>query len=212
MLTCSLNKNQPNYVAVSGGVDSIAAAYYLACIRRFPIIVVHFNHNYQDANDAMENTVRKFCNDLDIKIIVGKAKSGLKNESEFRNERIKFFFENCSNRTLVTAHHLNDFVESYLINCFRGNPEYFPIPIETEFENGNRIIHPFLLKPKTFFQNIVKDYEIEKYIVDDPTNYVSKGSRRNMIRNKIIPILNEEQIGLEKICKKKILQKIKRLV
>jgi tRNA(Ile)-lysidine synthase TilS/MesJ len=43
-----------------------------------------------------------------------------------------------------------------------------------------------------------------KYVVEDETNAISRGSRRNMLRNEIVPILERDKVGLETIIAKKM--------
>ena len=207
MLVCSIPSKV--FVAVSGGIDSIAAAFYLSKLKHHDIHVLHFNHNYQECNIRMEESVRRFCVAMDLPYSFGTTSSILKTETELRRERMNFFFNNEQNRTVITAHHLGDFVESYLLNCFRGNSNHFTISFVSDFGNGNQILHPFLFKNKSFFETIVEKNNLKQYVVDDPTNNLTKGSRRNMIRHRILPILSEEQVGIEKICRKMILKKLK---
>jgi tRNA(Ile)-lysidine synthase TilS/MesJ len=41
-----------------------------------------------------------------------------------------------------------------------------------------------------------------RFVEEDSTNLESKGSRRNMIRNEILPILERDKVGMAKIVKK----------
>jgi tRNA(Ile)-lysidine synthase TilS/MesJ len=43
-----------------------------------------------------------------------------------------------------------------------------------------------------------------KYVVEDETNVENKGSRRNWLRNIIIPEMKKNKISLEKFAKNKI--------
>jgi len=47
-----------------------------------------------------------------------------------------------------------------------------------------------------------------KYVVEDQTNFVVKGSRRNWVRNDIIPQMTKQKLSLEKYAERKILKKI----
>lgn len=192
-----------SYVAISGGVDSIAAAYFL---RKYGIQkAYHFNHKMRPQNDMMEQKVRAFCEKHGIKLIV-KWGSNLSTEAECRNARINTFF-NTIGGTLITAHHLDDAAESYLLNGFRGHFEYLPIPIYSSFKTG-QIIHPFLLQEKSKFQQIAKQHNLEEFVEEDETNEQIKGSRRNWIRNSIMPLLEQEQIGIKKIVKKRYMERV----
>ena len=47
-----------------------------------------------------------------------------------------------------------------------------------------------------------------RYVVDDETNSIIKGSRRNWIRNFIIPQMKENKLSLEKFAQRKIIKLI----
>lgn len=193
-----------SYVAISGGVDSIAAAYFL---RKYGIHkAYHFNHKMRSQNDMMERKVRAFCEKYEIDLIV-KHGAGLKTEAECRNARINTFF-NTIGGTMVTAHHLNDAVESHVMNFIRSHENFLPIPIVSEFMSG-KICHPFLLTDKSFFQRIAETNNLNEYIEEDETNKIIKGSRRNWIRNELLPLFDAQSIGLKKIVRKRYLNIIK---
>ena len=105
--------------------------------------------------------------------------------------------------TVITAHHLNDWVESYLMNCMRGCPEKNPFEVETRFKNFN-ILHPFLLTRKCDFEEYIERNMLMKFFVEDETNLVNKGSRRNWVRNDLIPLMKQQDISLEKFAKRSI--------
>ena len=48
-------------------------------------------------------------------------------------------------------------------------------------------------------------------MVEDETNQVTKGSRRNWVRNDIIPQLKLQKISLEKFAKRKVLKLLERV-
>jgi tRNA(Ile)-lysidine synthase TilS/MesJ len=116
-------------------------------------------------------------------------------------------------KEIITAHHLNDYVESYLLNCFRGHPNHTPIEFFSEFNIEDKkyfdgkyykIIHPFLLSTKRDFRQYLERNNYMKYVVEDETNVENKGSRRNWLRNIIIPEMKKNKISLEKFAKNKI--------
>lgn len=205
-LACAVPSNA--IISVSGGLDSTVAFHYLH--NKYGINrIFHFNHNYQPANAAMETAVRELAKDFGASIIVAQAKDALKTEAEFREARLAAAFPiGCEFRTLVTGHHLNDSVESHFLNVIRGKENHLPMPISTQFPNNNKIIHPFILIPKEKLQKYALTHGLDRYIVCDPSNDKTKGSRRNFIRNVIIPLFEKEQIGMAKIVKKKLLAHI----
>jgi tRNA(Ile)-lysidine synthase len=120
-------------------------------------------------------------------------------EHNLRNDRLDFF--RSLNHDIVLCHHLNDAVESYIMNMLRGCPEYIPIPTITQLDDSSYSIrHPFLLSPKENMMSYANSQKLNGYVIEDETNQDSK-YRRNWIRNEVAPMF--EKFGLEKIVKKK---------
>ena len=112
---------------------------------------------------------------------------------------------------ILTAHHLNDCVESYLLNCFRGKPTHNFFELVSEFPDY-KIAHPFLISRKKDFSQYVERNNYSRFIVEDETNTVVKGSRRNWIRNTIVPEMNSQKLSLEKYCLERIEDMIENFV
>lgn len=193
-------------VMVSGGIDSIAAAHFLLTKAKQNISIYHFNHNLREQNNEMEFQVKRFANDHNLHIFSPVNFSVLNpTEKKLRHARMAYVKGNVS--LYITAHHLDDAVESHIKNVFDFHHDYLPIPFATKmngsgFAGSSVVAHPFLFCTKDDLKNYVKENNLESYIVEDETNTVIKGSRRNMIRNKIVPILNEHQISFRKHIKR----------
>jgi tRNA(Ile)-lysidine synthase len=193
-------------VCVSGGCDSIALSHVLW--RRYGVQrLYHFNHGTPQAND-MQMAVEAFASDFGLELIVQKANKKLKTEAEFREARLQFIREYES--VWAMGHNLDEAVESYCMRFFTGNSEYMPIPLTTDLENGSKIIHPFLLNEKENIRKYIERKGLTKYVVEDISNHDPKSSRRSWVRNEFLPLLLEKQIGLKKIVRKKILEKIEK--
>jgi tRNA(Ile)-lysidine synthase len=186
-------------VAISGGVDSLAAAHFLHRLN-YKFKAIHYNHNQRPQNDKMQEACERFCRDFKIDLIVGICNTKVEKNVEdgLRKERIKFFQE--IGGTIIYAHHLNDAVENYLSNCIKGKPEHEPIPQKTNFGNFTAI-RPFLRNPKIKFENWVDRHDLNSYVEADETNSENK-YERNWLRNVIIPQI-EGRKGLEKVVLKK---------
>jgi tRNA(Ile)-lysidine synthase len=198
-----LIQKQEFCVAVSGGVDSIACLHLLSRIYKDKVSACHFNHNFQPINAKMQSSVERFCDQHNIKLTVAKRQSDdtIKSNIEdvLRKQRLKFF--SSLNKDIILCHHLNDAVESYLMNTLKGCPEYIPIPIITKFHDNNfNIIRPFLKTKKKDIESYVINNNLYDFVVEDPTNNDNK-YRRNFIRNSILPSL--DKFGLEKVVLKK---------
>lgn len=200
-------KNYRIIVLCSSGVDSIAMTHYLLnnkkrLLNDVDIFPIHFNHNLRNENNLMEASFRRFMSEFypsSLYYISRNPNKSLKTEDDLRKFRLSVL-RSFTNNIIITAHHLNDSVESYLLNTIRGKPEYLPIPFFTHHEKDNIIFcKPFLFTKKKDFIEYAEKNDLMKYVVEDSTNKITKGSRRNLIRNEILPIFEREKVGLEKI-------------
>jgi tRNA(Ile)-lysidine synthase TilS/MesJ len=221
-----VDKKHPYLFSLSMGSDSVAAFIWMK-IAGYEVFPIHFNHKLRPQNDLMEKKFLEFCKDFNSKNVFITHASYEKIESltegNLRKLRIEFYrdissfakdalFPGKLTPTIITAHHLNDYVESYLLNCFRGHPNHTPIELESNFnfdESHFKIIHPFLLTKKKDFMQFLERNNYIKYIVEDETNKISKGSRRNWIRNVILPEMLKNKLSLERFAKKKIESNLK---
>ena len=185
------------------GVDSVAAFIWLLN-KKYSVTPIHLNHGLRDQNDLMQHKFNEMCEDLKINGISKKI-NAINSESECRKERIKFYSE--LGGEIITAHHLNDWVESYLLNCFRGQPNHDPFNLISKFPEFN-VYHPFLLNSKRQFVQYVERNKLLNYVVEDESNQIVKGSRRNWIRNKIVPEMKSRKLSLEKYAIRKIKQDV----
>lgn len=204
-----LPKDRRYYVAVSMGIDSVAAVIWLRS-KGYRIKPVHFNHRLRPQNDMMEQKFWEMCRELGMDGHAGIGKN-LKTEVDCRNARLEFFSRLGSDSQIITAHHLNDWVENYLLNCFRGQPGFSPMPVFSKFGNFT-LLHPFLSSRKIDFKTYLERNGWMRFVVEDETNLLVKGSRRNWIRNTILPEMKNQKLSLEKFASKKInkiLQEIK---
>lgn len=192
---------EPFYVLVSGGVDSIAVAHWLKYSFHKKFKVLHFNHNVQPANNAMEQSVRKFCTDFEIDCvsIFNADPDPLYSEDSLRRWRLLHMADLGGN--FVTGHHLNDAVENYLSNCLCGNPEHKPIAESSAFMSFT-IYHPFLSTTKHQMVEYIARNNLRQYVVEDPTNDDTK-HRRNWIRNTLLTEIYKRNVGIETVVRRK---------
>lgn len=203
-------KDTPIFFALSMGVDSLAGFLYLRQ-KGYKVVPLHFNHCLRYQNDEMEEQFSKLSQKLeDPTFQVGGPNKSLKTENDCREARFEFFGRHCSGGILVTAHHLDDYVESYLLNCFRGQPEYRPIRLSCDFP-AFKVVHPFLLTEKRDFIDFMDKSPYKQYIVSDESNKEIKGSRRNWIRNVIVPEMVKQKISLKKRSRELINKDIEEL-
>lgn len=194
-----VEKNKQYHFAVSMGVDSVAAYFWMR-EKGYDIQPLHFNHKLRPQNDRMEQKFRELCDATNRTAVVGYGQD-LQTENDCRQARLEFFKNNAEN--IITAHHLNDYVESYLLNCFRGQPNHNCISLQTEFV-GYNVIHPFLLTRKHDLVQYAERNNLLRFVEVDETNTETKGSRRNWIRNTIVPEMLKQKLSLEKFAEEQI--------
>jgi tRNA(Ile)-lysidine synthase len=180
-------------VAFSGGVDSVAIVDFLE--KNHDVSCAFFHHNTPNSERALQ-FVDKFCDDRDITLFVGylfndkpKHKSL---EEHWRDERYKFLnkFDD-----VVTGHHLNDCIETYLWSAMHGEPKIIP-------NRRKNVLRPFLLNPKQEFIDwcVRKDLEWCEDLSNEDDKYM-----RNYIRKHVVPHAYHVNPGIEKVVRRMIL-------
>ena len=186
-------------VAVSGGIDSMASLDFLR--RAHDVIVLHYNHGTPYAPKA-EALVRAYCIEHKLTIVLGRCEeempAGVSKEAWWRDQRYKFFTE-ATDLPIITAHHLDDQVETYLFTALNGNP--FLIP-----HKRDQFIRPFITTEKTDFTL----WCVRKGVptIDDPSNEDTK-YRRNYIRHTLMPHVLNINPGIKKVIRKLVLESTK---
>lgn len=217
------------YTLCSSGVDSIAATHYMykkfygdrlfgSRDARFSMMAFHIDHNYRDQNEQMAIKFRDFCKIECIPklmhVLIHHGSRKTFTEDYLRKARHEVMgllatrtINNNNTRKVVfvTGHHLDDCVENYMLNVIRGHPAYAPMPTISKHEGENyqfSICRPFIFSRKQEMIDYCKKNDLLRFVEEDSTNLESKGSRRNMIRNEILPILERDKVGMPKIVKK----------
>lgn len=191
-------------IAVSGGPDSMAVLNFLSRSKR-DIFVLYFNHGTDHAKDA-EHLVSDYCGLRNIPYAIGNiSRDKYKDESQeeyWRNERYAFFSNyrgrpsRLSDRWIITCHHLDDAVETWIFTSLNGNPMLIP------YKRDN-FLRPFLVTRK---DDLVAWCDRKKvpYIIDPSNN--NTDYMRNFIRHILIPNALVVNPGLHKVVKKKVLE------
>jgi tRNA(Ile)-lysidine synthase len=191
-------KDKKLLLAVSGGVDSMVLLDLFYKLR-FDICVVHCNFQLRGKeSDADEMLVRETCQDRFIPYFIESfdtldfaKENKLSIQLAARKLRYDWFQEIISLGFdyVLTAHHLDDNVETFLINFIRGTGLEGLTGIPAQ--NGN-IIRPLL----PFSHLEIENYALEKNIQwrEDSSNASDKYFR-NKLRHNIVPILKELNTG-----------------
>lgn len=179
-------------VAVSGGVDSM---FLLDFIKKGfssdKFIVAHFNHKIRQDSDDDQNLVMRVCKNNNIPFVCsnGIGLKGIKNlEFNAREQRWKFLetvAKTYGCNMVVTAHHLNDYIENYLIGTIRGIDIISCVMPQKHENNGIVRFKPFL---KDLSKKQIIDISTKRNLDwNEDSSNDDNTILRNMVRNVIIP-------------------------
>ena len=185
-------------IGLSGGVDSMVCLNFLLNGKK-QVTALHFNHSTENSN-LYEEFCREECERLGVKLIVGRCDKLIpkkrSKEDFWREQRYNFFSENNFGN-LITCHHLDDVVETWIFSSIHGQPKLIPYSREN-------IIRPFLLNKKESLYSWAMNNDVN--YIEDKTNYESKFAR-NFIRNKMMKDILHINPGIHKMLKKKLIKK-----
>jgi len=188
-------------LAVSGGIDSMVMLH-LFRICKFDVSVAHANFQLRGKeSDGDDLFVKEYC-DLHSIPFFSKhfatsdyaAKKSLSTQMAARELRYSWFEELVKENNfdfVATAHHLNDSVETSLLNFVRGSSIEGFDGISTK--NG-KIIRPLLFATRD--QIALYAHENKISWREDSSN-ASDDYQRNFIRHKVVPLLKELNPSLE---------------
>ena len=195
-------------LTVSGGLDSMVMLHLFASAG-FRVSVAHCNFQLRaDESDSDEQFVAVECKQLQIPFYSKRfatnnyaTEKGISTQMAARDLRYAWFNELAEQEKfdfIATAHHLNDAVETTLLNLIsgRGLDGFTGIPAT----NG-RIIRPLLFATRTDIENYAADYSIAWR--EDSSNQ-SDDYKRNFIRHQVIPQLKQLNPGLEESISRSI--------
>lgn len=191
----SFLKGKKLLLAVSGGVDSMVLLH-LFKQSDFTISVAHCNFKLRgEESDADEIFVHSVCDELNIEFFVNYF-----NTEEYANSnkqsiqlaarelRYGWFNELLENQAfdyLLTAHHLEDSIETFLINFTRGTGLEGLTGIPQE---NDKTVRPLLIFSREEIEKFAKDNTIKWR--EDSSNSSDK-YLRNKLRHQIVPVLKE---------------------
>ncbi|OCA78629.1 tRNA lysidine(34) synthetase TilS [Chryseobacterium contaminans] len=193
-------ENHTYLLAVSGGADSMVLASLFRDLRDesqhsgYPFQIAHINYKLRAKDsDRDQKVVQEFCekNHIIFNLYeVSEKDRKPENSIQLWARELRYaFFKEIQQREklefLVTAHHLNDQLETFIINLSKaaGINGLSGIPA-----NDNHIIRPLLPFSKQEIYQFADENNIE--FREDLSNKKSD-YLRNKIRNEIVPKLQE---------------------
>lgn len=188
--------NSDVIVGCSGGVDSMFAAHFLAQKRYRNVHLLFVHHRTEDSEKAM-NFLSKHALDetgaksFRVEYIEAEAPDSSK-EDFWREQRYNIF--KAQELQVVTAHHLDDCMETYLFGALNGTPKVIP------YQHKN-VVRPFLLTRKSQMVDWCKRKNVKW--VEDSSNQDTK-YMRNRIRHSLMPEALAVNPGLHKVVARKV--------
>ncbi|MEE9348970.1 MAG: tRNA lysidine(34) synthetase TilS, partial [Flavobacteriaceae bacterium] len=182
-------------VTVSGGIDSVVLLHLLYQLD-YSIVITHCNFCLREKeSDIDEVFVKNLASKLEVPFFTKRfstekyaSNHKLSIQEAARNLRYQWFSTLAKEQkchAILTAHNLNDNLETFLINFSRGTGLKGLIGIPQINKNINRPLMAFSRKEITAFAN---ENNIEWR--EDKSNANTKYTR-NKIRHSIIPVLEE---------------------
>lgn len=193
--------HRPTLLAVSGGIDSVAMMnlFHKAGLNA-GVAHCNFGLRGQDSDDD-ELFVRQLAEGYGFQFFTAKFNTkvycrthSVSTQMAARELRYPWFEqirEQNGYEWIATAHHLNDSVETALLNLTRGTGI---AGLKGILPVNNHLVRPLLFATRSQIEEYVKTEALEWR--EDSSNS-SLGYRRNLIRHKVIPVLKEINPSLE---------------
>jgi tRNA(Ile)-lysidine synthase len=182
-------------IAISGGLDSVALTH-LCCKAGLNLSLAHCNFNLRgEESDADEEFVLQLAEDLALEVFIESfdteefaKEHSLSTQMAARELRYDWFFDLAKQLNfdyILTAHHADDNLETFLINLTRGTglEGLTGIP-----EINNQIVRPLLKFSRDDIESYAKENKLNWR--EDSSNASNK-YLRNKLRHDVIPILKE---------------------
>ena len=183
------------FLAVSGGLDSMVLLHLLKQLP-YEIAVLHCNFQLRGLESFGDQTfVENYCDQNNIPVFTTQFDTEafakdykLSTQVAARELRYSWFYELLEEKDfdyILTAHHADDNLETFIINLSRGTglDGLSGIP-----EQNDKIIRPLLPFSR---EEILKYAEENKIDWREDSSNTSNKYLRNKIRHDLVPILKE---------------------
>ena len=196
----------PLVIALSGGRDSIALLDAACRLRRSraagfaQLLAVHVHHGLLAEADQWTGLCEQACDRLEVPLQVVRVKvepGGKGIEEAARNARYAALAEVAAEREAVavlTAHHLDDRIETFLMQWMRGAgiDGLTGFVAARAFSDRAALLRPWLAVPRAEIEHYVARRELG--YVDDPSN-TDPRLLRGALRAKVLPALKAVRPG-----------------
>ena len=192
-------------ISLSGGPDSMCLLSLLIPFiekKSITLIAAHVNHKVRKESEEEEQFVKNYCLNHNV-IFELLTIDNYNNKQNFHDEaRVKRYnfldslMEKYHAKYLFTAHHGDDLMETILMRIDRGSILTGYAGFKKEMQHHNyMVVRPLIELTKQDLENHNKKNNIPYRI--DQTNKLNI-YKRNWFRNKILPLLKNENKDIHK--------------
>lgn len=192
---CTFNKDACVRVAYSGGADSTVLLHLLSRLQQtveFSLVALHVNHGINVDSDSWEKHCAEFCQSLNIRFhstrLQLESSEGRVSESKARVARYGWLHSQLNaGELLLTAHHREDQVETFMLNLMRaaGPRGLSAIQSKQKFGDG-WLMRPLLSVSKSAILEYVASWNLS--YIEDPANH-NLDYDRNHLRHVVLPAM-----------------------
>ena len=183
-------------LAISSGVDSMVLAN-LFLINNLNFSIAHCNFQLRGKeSDDDELFINKWCSEKDVKLYNKKFTTEdycINNKltiqmgaRELRYEWFRELIDKEKHDFIVTAHHIDDQLETFIINSIRGTGIDGLVGIPDKI---NKIVRPLLMISK---DQIIEYSKVNKINYREDSSNDKEDYLRNKIRHSVIPYLKSD--------------------
>ncbi len=207
-----LNYSNKIAISVSGGSDSMALCFLVSCYKsqknnKIQPIFYLVDHGLRKDSAEEAQLVKKHLKSkmISLKILKWKGKKPNSNlQSLARQKRYELLFNECKKsniKTILTAHHQDDYYETFFSRLLRGSgTEGLSSFVETEKKfvfkrNVITVARPLLSFSKQNLTYIANN--VFSFYVDDPSNEMEKFQRVRL--RKLISNLKNQGLDFHKL-------------
>ncbi len=193
-------------VAFSGGADSSALAVVLRCLG-FKLVLAHLDHGLRPESATEAEHARRFgaalgvpclCRRVDVAALAREQKIGL--EEAGRTARYAFLEQvrrECGAALIALGHQADDLCEDVLLRLLRG-AGWPALGGMKALVPERRLVRPLLEIRHEELTAFLQETGIPW--IEDPSN-ADNCCRRNRLRNRVLPLLREENPALTRTLK-----------
>ncbi len=191
-----IKPNDRILVSFSGGPDSVFLVKKLLELKKsinFEFALCYINHMLREEAFYEEKWVKNFAKKYNLRCYIKrvnvlkfskKKKISIETAGRILRYRILKMISRRKNfNKIATAHHLNDALETFILNSIRGSG-IFGLVLKPTYKN---IIRPIILYSK---DEILSSLKEDEYLIDR-TNFEIEFSR-NFIRNEVISKMSQK--------------------